>query len=183
GTVQFYLENGFLPTKTTSDDWQSGGTANSFLNQYLLASWPWQPNANYYLTVTNTTASPQTFSFAMDGRNALTDDNDLDGLPDAWERLYFAGSTSPTGAQDYDGDGVSNLNEYLEGTNPADANSLRPRLTVTATNGSVNVNPLASNYTYGAAVTLTATPAQGYNFVSWSGQGWLNFTGWVNQAF
>jgi Listeria/Bacterioides repeat len=166
--VGLYLENGYLPTKTASDDWRST-TANSTLNQYLLGGWPWEPDANYFLTLTNTTSSAQPYSFTMDGRNAVTDDNDLDGMPDAWERFYFAGSTSPTAAGDYDGDGVSNLNEYLEGTNPADAKSFNPRLTVSATNGVVNVNPVAPYYTQGASVGLTALPNAGYVFVGWTG--------------
>ena len=165
-SVMLYLENGYLPSKV-SDDWRSL-SANSTLNQYLLANWPWQPNANYYLTITNTTASAQNYSFVMDGRNVLTDDNDSDGMLDVWERIYF-GSTTPTAAGDFDGDGASNLSEYNEGTNPADPTSLLPRLTVIATNGSVIINPMASNYNYGASVTLTAMPAPGYVFVQWTG--------------
>jgi hypothetical protein len=45
---------------------------------------------------------------------------------------------------------------------------LRPRVNITATNGIVAVNPFASNYTYGASVTLTATPNPGYLFLGWS---------------
>jgi hypothetical protein len=168
-SVSLFVENGFLPTKSAADDYRSTG-ANSSLSQYLLSTWPWVPDANYYLTITNTSVTPQPYIFTMDGRNALTDDNDVDGMPDAWERLYFGGSTTPPAAGDFDGDGVSNLNEYLEGTNPADPNSLRPRLVVNATNGVVNVNPAASNYTYGAQVTLTPVPAAGYGFVNWIGQ-------------
>jgi len=77
--VKLYLENGYLPLKTAADDWQSP-VANSSLNQYLLSGWPWEPNANYYLTITNTTGTSQPYAFVMDGRNALTDDNDVDGM-------------------------------------------------------------------------------------------------------
>jgi|GEM_PF-1561034 len=42
---------------------------------------------------------------------------DGDGLPDDWEIRYF-GDTGQDAAGDTDGDGVSNLDEYLAGTDP-----------------------------------------------------------------
>jgi hypothetical protein len=50
----------------------------------------------------------------------LFDDADIDGdsIPDEWEWAYF-GDTSRDGSQDYDEDGVTDLQEYLEGTDPA----------------------------------------------------------------
>lgn len=47
-------------------------------------------------------------------------DRDADGLPDAWELLYF-GLLTQTAAGDFDNDGFSNLAERNAGTNPADA--------------------------------------------------------------
>jgi hypothetical protein len=167
-SVSIFIENGYLPTKSATDDYRSSG-ANSFLSQFLLSNWPWVPNANYFVTITNTSVSAQPYIFTMDGRTVLNDDNDLDGMLDAWERQYF-GSTTPTGITDFDNDGVSNLNEFLEGTNPADPNSLRPRLIINATNGVVNVTPFASNYTYGAQVSLAPVPSPGYLFLNWTGQ-------------
>lgn len=49
-------------------------------------------------------------------------DADHDGLPDAWEIQYFGG-TNATPNADADGDGQSNLQEYLAGTNPTNAHS------------------------------------------------------------
>jgi len=44
-------------------------------------------------------------------------DNDGDGMPDGWEAQYF-GTLLRSGLGDYEGDGVSDFNEYLAGTDP-----------------------------------------------------------------
>lgn len=47
------------------------------------------------------------------------EDADADGMPDAWERPFTAaGDLSLESAQDADGDGYTNVEEYLNGTNP-----------------------------------------------------------------
>ena len=48
---------------------------------------------------------------------ASTNDADQDGIPDAWEMATFGG-LSRNGAGDRYGDGLSDLQEYLHGTNP-----------------------------------------------------------------
>jgi hypothetical protein len=54
-----------------------------------------------------------------DGRIAI--DEDLDGMPDGWERLFFGdslrGSPEKSG-DDYDRDGYTDIEEYLNQTNP-----------------------------------------------------------------
>lgn len=52
--------------------------------------------------------------------SAVTD-SDLDGLVDTWEQQYFGNLTSQNGTSDADGDGQSNLDEQVFGTNPASA--------------------------------------------------------------
>jgi len=163
--VHLYLANGTLATPT-ANAWSSGG-ANSALDQYL-NTWPWLPNVSYFLLVTNFSSVAQPFHFAMNGRSVLTDDSDNDGMPDRWEYQYF-GNLGQNAIGDPDGDGVSNLAEYQEGTEPTSNTSLRPRLTVSANNGTVVVAPASSNYTYGTTVSLTAVPNVGFGFADWTG--------------
>ena len=52
-----------------------------------------------------------------------------DGIPDTWRALYFGGDGTMTNSQsaadaDPDGDGMGNLQEYLAGTSPVDAQSV-----------------------------------------------------------
>ncbi|HKQ39599.1 MAG TPA: Ig-like domain-containing protein, partial [Verrucomicrobiae bacterium] len=52
------------------------------------------------------------------------DDYDNDGMPDAWERAYGLNPNDPTDAdRDADGDGVTNLDEYLLDANPRNRDS------------------------------------------------------------
>jgi pectate lyase len=45
-------------------------------------------------------------------------DTDSDGMPDAWESRYFGSNTAANIADDPDGDKYTNIEEYLNGTNP-----------------------------------------------------------------
>ena len=56
-------------------------------------------------------------------------DSDGDGLLDDWERANFD-SLSETATDDFDNDGRSNLQEFLDGTSPTDENSVRYPLTI-----------------------------------------------------
>ena len=99
---------------------------------------------------------------------ALMLDADRDGLPDSWEQTYFGGSGQrPTG--DFDGDGVSNLDEFLDGTNPADSASVLFRLTLVSDGGQVVVSPSRFTFTNGEVVTLTATAIAPNTFHGWRG--------------
>jgi T5SS/PEP-CTERM-associated repeat protein len=57
-----------------------------------------------------------------------TQDSVGDGIPDLWRKVYFGGDGTTTNNQscatcDPDGDGFSNLQEYLMGTDPTDSSS------------------------------------------------------------
>ena len=51
-----------------------------------------------------------------------TFDGNGNGLPDAWELKYF-GNLNQTASGDFDGDGISNLDEYQSGSDPRDPHS------------------------------------------------------------
>jgi len=164
-TVTLYVENGTFPSKSVLDDNRSVG-ANSTLDRFL-TSYPWLSNQTYYLIATNTSALPQFFNLNLNGSNVAADD-DADGMLDLWELQNF-GNINSSATGDADVDGVSNLNEFLEGTNPTDKNSFYPRLTILSTNGVVTPNPASNYYAFGAVITLTATPNAGYQFIDWGG--------------
>lgn len=79
---------------------------------------------------------------ALDGGDA-----DGDGLPDVWEVLYAAGKNGHAGLDlasndakaDNDGDGRSNWEEYVAGTDPLDENSVFGLLSVNVEGKTVKV--------------------------------------------
>src|SRR5207244_1401217 len=65
-----------------------------------------------------------------------TVDADANGLPDWWELQYFGHLTGTNPNADADGDGLSNLQEYVADTNPLDSGStLRITSAQLVTNG------------------------------------------------
>ncbi|MBI4657883.1 MAG: chitobiase/beta-hexosaminidase C-terminal domain-containing protein [Verrucomicrobia bacterium] len=62
-------------------------------------------------------------SFTINQSQGPTD-SDSDGLPDSWEQQFF-GNLAQTGGGDWDADGLSNLQEYQQGSNPVASSSLQ----------------------------------------------------------
>lgn len=108
------------------------------------------------------------FGVAVSASAYLSFDLDGDGMPDEWEKFYFGGTNALAGT-DFDGDGVSNRDEYTDGTKPSDPTSVFPRLTLRVFQGSVAAVPNLPRYASGQSVVLTATPATGQSFLGWSG--------------
>jgi Divergent InlB B-repeat domain/Immunoglobulin I-set domain len=97
-------------------------------------------------------------------------DSDGDSLPDNWEAANFGTITSQRGEGDPDADKVSNLDEFLDNTNPRSLISFRPRLiSYSDAGGSVTVSPMKLSYELGEPVTLTATAFPPHVFVGWAG--------------
>jgi hypothetical protein len=145
-----------------------GATGDSLLLTNVSAA----SEGQYSVVVTNSAGS------VTSAPAALLLDSDRDGLPDAWEAANFT-DPDPThplnpanqrSETDPDKDGVSNLDEFLDGTDPTNKVSLRPRLTAYSdAGGSVTVTPMKLNYARGESVTLTPTPFPQNVFVGWDG--------------
>jgi hypothetical protein len=130
------------------------------------------------LVVTNVTAADQG-QYSVEVANGLGSvnsspamlwfDGNTNGLPDSWELAYF-GNLTNNAAGDYDGDGVSNLDEFWEGTDPTNPFSFNPRLYIQTTGFGVAFgSPPQPHYTMGSVATVIAVPDAGATFLGWSG--------------
>ncbi len=99
-----------------------GGTAQDFTNIIQSVS-----SVQLYMTRAGTEEQSyelDDFSVAWLMDDDLTIDSDGDTIPDYYESAHSASSTALDPTEDEDVDGVSNLNEYIAGTDAKDAGSL-----------------------------------------------------------
>jgi hypothetical protein len=145
-----WLLNGIAIPGATNDSFQLPNAATNNLG-------------NYQLVVANSSGAVTSAVINV------SFDSDHNGLPDAWEIAYF-GHIGVNPNADADGDGISNYVEWLDGTNPTNSSSLKPRLNLSGTpGGSVSVSPLQAKYDLNASVQLTAQPDPGQSFIGWFG--------------
>jgi hypothetical protein len=122
-------------------------------------------STNCFVTITNIQATPTTNAFQfrvavtnLAGSSVLSStaaitvlaDVDGDGLPDDWENAHGLNAGDRADASlDGDGDGFSNLQEYLAGTDAADKNSFLRIESMTCGGGTTALHFFAaSNCTY-----------------------------------
>lgn len=121
---------------------------NALVSYFVLSNL--QASAKYSVTVSNLATAVPVSSDVID--ITVLDDTDRDGIPDAYEALYpaFLNANDATDAPlDFDHDGMSNLAEYLAGTDPTDPKSYLRIESIALDAGSTAMELFArSNHSY-----------------------------------
>jgi hypothetical protein len=121
-----YYATNLLGSNATESAWTWLSSVSSGQRYY----WPNQPSPVYYMLGTpldsDSDGLPNAFEMLVSHSQTNNADSDADGLPDGWEWRNF-GSFSQTASGDYDQDGISNLQEYQQHTDP-NTISFSPRL-------------------------------------------------------
>jgi hypothetical protein len=149
--------------------------------QGFVSSYTNAPPGDYVVTFRDvpfyTTPVPQTNSLAQggaidfEGRYLYTDAN-TNGLSDAWETQYFGAATPGRNSLlDTDGDGVTDLGEFLSGTDPTEfASTLQVSQPVVNASGAMRLDwPSSIGFAYRVETSS--------NLLSWEPlSGWLRAT-------
>ena len=167
GNVRVRIEEGTLPYPTGSVRFEEPSYDHGL--DVLLNTWPMLPNKTCYVMLINDGTADEPITFTMDGRNLATDDEDNDGLPDYWENLYFGHYWYYGPIDDPDGDGTTNLTEFIDGTDPTNPLSAKYSLTLAGIHGTAAAVPAQTRYNRGTGVAIHADGESGYAFQGWQG--------------
>lgn len=112
GLPDAYEEKHFFLLSTdasdASQDYDSDGLSN--LAEYLIGSDPVNYDSDKDHVEDGEDPSPLNPAYSRD--------SDQDGMPDEWEQRYFLAPHTDDRFYDYDGDSLTNIQEYQRGTNP-----------------------------------------------------------------
>ena len=104
-------------TRALTYEWRFNGAplGGSATNDALLLQNVTTNNEGPYTVVLSNPSGSVTSAPAL-----LMIDSDADGIADSWERTYFT-NLAQNATADFDHDGASNLQEFLDGTNPTNS--------------------------------------------------------------
>jgi hypothetical protein len=116
-SATYYFEYGLTSTYGSSSSVMNTGPGNNRVPVNTIITIP-DPLATYHfrLVAVNTAGT----SYGQD--RTFTNDTDADSMPDDWERGYF-GDLSHDGTLDSENDGLTDLQEYQNGTDPTNSDS------------------------------------------------------------
>ncbi len=151
-------------TRGLTYQWRFNGTniLNATNDALLLTNVSVADQGSYSVLLVNSSGS------VTSAPAALMIDADGDGLADSWEMTYF-GNLNQNASGDSDGDGVSNGDEFRDGTNPTNSASAFFRLAISSDGGVITVSPSKLKFTNGEVVTIAATPSGSEKFHGWTG--------------
>ena len=164
GTVTLSIVVTNTATLPVSYRWRRGGAtyANYFVDShtnFVVITNVQVTGTNWTVVVTNAATRNAGFLSSNAFLTILTDTN-ANSLPDEWETSYGFGPGNPALRDaDVDGDGATNVEEFLAGTDPTNAASVL-RVVIPSTTGGVQISFGAiSNRTY--SVLYRDTPGGG----------------------
>ncbi len=117
GEVRFYVDGHEVGSDAINANYSHSNTSTRWIIGYAsVGRNHWSARGNFWeARIYDHALSPADIVEIYIGTSEI--DTDGDGIPDSW-KLYYFGTTNVDADDDADGDGLTNLEEYLAGTNP-----------------------------------------------------------------